>query len=65
MMNPSISKKSELRCRCGCLLAKISMPVTVSFDSGATGIEIRCRRCKAHAVLVPGASSDDELRAAE
>jgi hypothetical protein len=49
------------------LLAKVSVPVVVSFDSDARGIEIRCRRCKSHAVLLPTAtvSSDDELRAAE
>lgn len=57
--------KSDLRCRCGCLLAKVSLPVTLSFDSGASGIEIRCRRCKAHAVLVPARHDDDALRAAE
>lgn len=57
--------KSDLRCRCGCLLAKVSLPVSVRFDADARGIEIRCRRCKAHAVLVPTSTSDDELRAAE
>jgi hypothetical protein len=61
----------ECRCRCGCLLAKVSVPVTVSFDASARGIEIRCRRCKSHAVLmtappaVTAAPTDDELRAAE
>jgi hypothetical protein len=70
---------TDLRCRCGCLLARVSTPVTVRFDVQAPGIEIRCRRCKAHAVLVPqtlpaplpatlapqGAAPDDALRAAE
>jgi hypothetical protein len=57
----------DCRCRCGCLLAKVSVPVAVSFDVAARGIEIRCRRCKSHAVLVPAlaVSADDELRAAE
>jgi hypothetical protein len=61
----------ECRCRCGCLLAKVSVPVTVSFDASARGIEIRCRRCKRHVVLmaappaVSAAPADDELRAAE
>jgi len=43
------------------LLARVSVPVTVSFAGGARGIEIRCRRCKAHAVLVmaPGAADGD------
>ena len=71
------AKKTDLRCRCGCLLAKISVPVVVSFDAGVTGIEIRCRRCKADAVVVPAVAtavatavasddaSDDALRAAE
>jgi len=52
----------------------VSVPVTVSFDASARGIEIRCRRCKSHAVLIAAAApppatttsaSDDELRAAE
>lgn len=61
----------ECRCRCGCLLAKVSVPVTVSFDASGRGIEIRCRRCKSHAVIlaappaVTAAPTDDELRAAE
>ncbi len=57
----------DCRCRCGCLLAKVSVPVAVSFDGEARGIEIRCRRCKSHAVLVPtpAVSADDELRTAE
>lgn len=61
----------ECRCRCGCLLAKVSVPVTVSFQASARGIEIRCRRCKSHAVLMTAPSAatdapaDDDLRAAE
>jgi len=57
----------ECRCRCGCLLAKVSVPVVVSFDPADRGVEIRCRRCKAHAVLVvsPTQAADDELRGAE
>jgi hypothetical protein len=67
----------ECRCRCGCLLAKVSVPVTVSFGPSACGIEIRCRRCKSHAVLMtatsavaggpaePAAPDNDPLRAAE
>ncbi len=63
----STSSALDCRCRCGCLLAKVSVPVNVCFDAMARGIEIRCRRCKAHAVLVPQslAPVDDELRAAE
>jgi hypothetical protein len=65
-----IMQTRECRCRCGCLLAKVSVPVTVSFEPSARGIEIRCRRCKSHAVLMtaptaPTAPVDDELRAAE
>lgn len=60
----SSTPKRELRCRCGCLLAKVSTPLRVSFDGAAAdGIEIRCRRCKAHALLVP--VDHDELRGAE
>ena len=44
--------KTELRCRCGCLLAKVSVNVGLRFDESARGIEIRCRRCKSHALLV-------------
>ena len=66
----------ECRCRCGCLLAKVSVPVTVSCEPSARGIEIRCRRCKRHAVLMttpsargapaePAESDNDTLRAAE
>jgi hypothetical protein len=54
------TSKTDLRCRCGCLLAKVSVPVAVSFDGAAFGIEIRCRRCKAHAVLVPVVLDDAE-----
>lgn len=63
----TLSTALDCRCRCGCLLAKVSVPVAVSFDSEARGIEIRCRRCKSHAVLVPAqpVALDDELRAAE
>lgn len=62
--------RRECRCRCGCLLAKVTVPVTVSFSPEAAGIEIRCRRCKSHAVLQPSFSApasydDDALRAAE
>ncbi len=63
----SKTSSRELRCRCGCLLAKVSTPIRVTFDVGSDhddGIEIRCRRCKVHALLVP-AATDDELRAAE
>jgi len=56
-----MNSTQDCRCRCGCLLARVSVPVTVSFAGGARGIEIRCRRCKAHAVLVmaPGAADGD------
>jgi len=59
--------RRECRCRCGCLLAKVTLPVTVSFAPEAVGIEIRCRRCKSHAVLQPSTEVvvDDDLRAAE
>jgi hypothetical protein len=61
-----MAPKNELRCRCGCLLAKLSTPVVVRFDTDASGIEIRCRRCKAHVVLSPTAPDPAEsLRAAE
>lgn len=56
-----VAHKSELRCRCGCLLAKVSLRVGVSFDGDAAGIEIRCRRCKAHAVLVPMAAAAEHI----
>ncbi len=67
MSSSSTPSALDCRCRCGCLLAKVSVPVAVCFDASARGIEIRCRRCKAHAVLVPHsqAALDDELRAAE
>lgn len=49
----------ECRCRCGCLLAKVSVPVTLSFDAQSSGVEIRCRRCKVVAVLVPSPVGDE------
>jgi hypothetical protein len=58
---------SDIRCRCGCLLAKVSLPgVQVAFDGDdhAPGIEIRCRRCKTLAHIVPQATGD-ELHDAE
>lgn len=66
-MLSSTASTLDCRCRCGCLLAKVSVPVSVSFNAESRGIEIRCRRCKAHAVLVPQSQPnlDDELRAAE
>ncbi len=54
-----MSSSRECRCRCGCLLAKVSVPVTVSFDTDRGGVEIRCRRCKIVAVLVPGAPTPE------
>lgn len=62
-------RSQPCRCRCGCLLARVSVPVTVRFDSPDKGVEIRCRRCKTHAVLVPTPAdpepADEALRAAE
>lgn len=70
-MNPIAAiPQRELRCRCGCLLAKVTTPIRVSYGADVgPGIEIRCRRCKAHALLVPAARHEqgdpDELRGAE
>lgn len=59
------ARPGDLRCRCGCLLAKVSVPVRVSYDGGR-GIEIRCRRCKSHVVLLAstdlGDASHDDAR---